>query len=163
MSDPRVADLTGTRFGRWVVLGRVENMVRPSGRKQSRWLCVCDCGNRKKIVGASLRDGRSRSCGCLRQELLPSLGGRSLSPGQVSYTAAHQRVYRTKGSANLHPCVDCGSTAREWSYDHSDPGEWSTLSPTGAPLVYSGKPEHYVPRCTSCHRLFDRGRDVQQA
>jgi hypothetical protein len=39
-------DLTGQRFGRLVVLER-----RPQPYKATRYLCQCDCGNQKEIIG----------------------------------------------------------------------------------------------------------------
>lgn len=59
-------DLTGQKFGRLTVIKRVEN----SRSKQIRWLCQCDCGNRKVILGNSLKTGKTLSCGCLHNSLL---------------------------------------------------------------------------------------------
>ncbi|MGJ5831397.1 hypothetical protein [Streptomyces ossamyceticus] len=53
-------DLTSRRFGRWLVL-------RDAGRDKNlniRWLCRCDCGTEKEVMGQHLRGGRSTSCGC---------------------------------------------------------------------------------------------------
>lgn len=58
-------DLTGKRFGRWVVLMRAENTIT----NRSKWLCKCDCGNIKTVKLHDLRNGRSKSCGCLRKEI----------------------------------------------------------------------------------------------
>jgi len=58
-------DITGKRFGRWLVLGE-----SPKPRKgQTRWHCRCDCGKEKSAVqyGGLVR-GASKSCGCLRME-----------------------------------------------------------------------------------------------
>ena len=65
-------DLTGKRFGRLVVIGL-------SGKNKSGnslWLCKCNCGNEKIIVGFHLtRKNRStKSCGCLQKELTSKLG-----------------------------------------------------------------------------------------
>lgn len=57
-------DMRGKRFGRWTVIERAEN----SKDNRSQWLCRCDCGNEKIIKLSDLRNGRSRSCGCLRRE-----------------------------------------------------------------------------------------------
>jgi hypothetical protein len=54
-------DLAGQRFGRLVAL-------KACGRgkdRRVRWLCICDCG-REFEVGGGLRNGHTRSCGCLR-------------------------------------------------------------------------------------------------
>ena len=37
------------------------------GRRESLWLCECECGNSKLVKGANLRRGFTRSCGCLKQ------------------------------------------------------------------------------------------------
>lgn len=61
-------DLTGYTFGRLTVISRGEN----SG-KQAAWICLCICGNIKVFQGGSLRNGKSKSCGCLKKEALSSL------------------------------------------------------------------------------------------
>ena len=35
-------------------------------RKQSLFKCVCDCGTEKVVKGTLLRNGTTKSCGCLR-------------------------------------------------------------------------------------------------
>ncbi len=55
-------DLTGKRFGRWLVLSKVLNKGG-----QSRWLCQCDCGTKRDLFGSYLSRGRSESCGCIRR------------------------------------------------------------------------------------------------
>lgn len=62
--DPRFIDLTGERFGRWTV----ERYDGRRGRKPY-WRCRCDCGGKKSVHGSHLKDGRSRSCGCLNREV----------------------------------------------------------------------------------------------
>lgn len=64
----RSIDMTGQRFGRWLVVGRAEN---PSGstNRDARWEVVCDCGNRRSVTRTSLVSGESQSCGCLQREL----------------------------------------------------------------------------------------------
>ena len=60
---PALVDLTGQRFGRWSVLER----IGARGGKAT-WLCQCDCGNTKVVVGTLVTRGNSRSCGCIRSE-----------------------------------------------------------------------------------------------
>ena len=52
------------RFGRLTVIKRVENYE--DGR--TAWLCLCDCGNTKKVSTNNLKRGNVKSCGCLRRE-----------------------------------------------------------------------------------------------
>ena len=62
---PRFIDLTGKKFGRWTVIKR----SFPNKGEQPVWLCKCDCGKEKIVMGNSLRKGDSKSCGCLSNEL----------------------------------------------------------------------------------------------
>ena len=41
------------------------------------WLCQCDCGNKKTVLGHNLKSGGVRSCGCLSKEIAPERGRRS--------------------------------------------------------------------------------------
>lgn len=64
-------DLTGQRFGRLVVVSRGSN----SSDGKARWNCRCDCGNMAtNVLSSSLRQGRTRSCGCYRKEVVAELG-----------------------------------------------------------------------------------------
>lgn len=53
----RLINLAGKTFGKWTVLSH-------AGAK--KWRCRCNCGAEKTIEGLTLRDGRSKSCGCGR-------------------------------------------------------------------------------------------------
>ncbi|MEK0337174.1 MAG: hypothetical protein QQN41_07060, partial [Nitrosopumilus sp.] len=39
-----------------------------NNQRQSRWLCKCDCGKEIIILGYNLKNGTTKSCGCLRKE-----------------------------------------------------------------------------------------------
>ena len=55
-------------FGRWTVLKR----EYPNQGGQPMWLCQCCCKNKTISVvrGSALRQGTSKSCGCLSKEFL---------------------------------------------------------------------------------------------
>lgn len=59
-------DLSGTRFGRWLVLSLSPD--RKGGKRT--WLCVCECGTERSVVERSLKSGVSTSCGCYHNELV---------------------------------------------------------------------------------------------
>jgi len=71
-------NLTGERFGRWVVL----EMVQERHRGQLCWRCRCDCGTEEMLPGFILRSGKSKSCGCLRREMGVARGGASRRHGE---------------------------------------------------------------------------------
>ena len=89
----RLIDLTGQRFGRLVVVQR----QGVNHRQQVLWECLCDCGVTTVIV--SPRRGYSRSCGCLRREVVGKnstthghfKGNNAGSPTYRSYVAAKNR------------------------------------------------------------------------
>ena len=61
----KLIDLTGRTFGKLKVIARSENAPRSDGRTIPAWLCLCECGNYKTILGCSLRSGNTTSCGCV--------------------------------------------------------------------------------------------------
>jgi hypothetical protein len=60
----KLIDLSGKRFGHITVLGRAGSYVSPKGANTPKWKCKCDCGKVFEVVGASLRNGTTKSCGC---------------------------------------------------------------------------------------------------
>lgn len=54
-------DLTGSKFGRWTVLG----FYSTNARRERLWDCVCSCGNRRSVTTSKLICGDSKSCGCI--------------------------------------------------------------------------------------------------
>lgn len=59
-------DILGIRFGRLVVTEKTSK--RGIAGRNVYWKCLCDCGNTKIISGNSLRNGMTKSCGCLQFE-----------------------------------------------------------------------------------------------
>jgi hypothetical protein len=51
----------GKTYGYWKVL-HIDTARGPSGGV--KWVCRCVCGNERSVPGLSLRNGRSKSCGC---------------------------------------------------------------------------------------------------
>lgn len=71
-------DRTGHVFGRWTALSRISG--------QRKWLCKCECGTVKTVSTSHLRQGKSKSCGCLDRELASA---RAKTHG-MSGTAEHR-------------------------------------------------------------------------
>lgn len=68
----RAMELAGQTFTRWTVLSRYDGPRLLCG--PIYWVCRCECGNVRAVEQCSLRAGKSRSCGCLRRELLMNRG-----------------------------------------------------------------------------------------
>jgi len=57
-------DISGNKYGRLLVVS-LDSM---RGKRGAYWKCECDCGNIKVIWGASLKNGKTLSCGCYNSE-----------------------------------------------------------------------------------------------
>lgn len=57
--------LTGEVFGKLTVVKLDPNINRPP----YKWICKCSCGNTTSVIGSSLRDGSTKSCGCLSSDV----------------------------------------------------------------------------------------------
>ena len=75
-------DLNGRRFGKLVV----EKREGSTKFKKATWLCVCDCGNKKVVVGNSLLTGLTSSCGCFRKQNSSSIN--------TTHGLSNHRLYR---------------------------------------------------------------------
>lgn len=71
-------DIAGQRFGRLIA---VEYLGK------SLWLCKCECGNKSSPNGRDLRNGITKSCGCLQRDIV---GKRATKHGM-----AGTRIYKT--------------------------------------------------------------------
>lgn len=88
------------------------------------WKCKCDCGNIVYVPAVNLRNGRKRSCGCLRKEMTRELGKRH------THGMAHTRLYNTWHSMKTR----CNPNAKTNSKIYSDRGikvcsEWQNFEP----------------------------------
>lgn len=59
----------GKTFGQWTVIG--------DGNKPSYLLCRCKCGTEREVYWPSLKNGKSRSCGCVRPDYSEAVEKRS--------------------------------------------------------------------------------------
>lgn len=62
-TEAKVILKPGCRVGRWTLLKKGQ----PSGA-HSKWICKCDCGNRKSVFSTNLKRQLSTSCGCATLE-----------------------------------------------------------------------------------------------
>lgn len=61
--------LVGQRFGRLTVLEKTNERL---GERKHHvvWKCQCDCGNIAYVTTSNLNHGNTKSCGCLRREVV---------------------------------------------------------------------------------------------
>lgn len=61
---PPVVDMLGKQVGKLYVVSSAD-----SKNGKAMWNCNCSCGNTTTVSGDSLRQGRTKSCGCLKVEI----------------------------------------------------------------------------------------------
>lgn len=63
-NSPGIETFLGKRFGRLVVIG---GLPPADERGRTQFLCRCDCGGERAVLTKSLKNGNTRSCGCLQR------------------------------------------------------------------------------------------------
>ncbi len=58
---PPLIEMKGKKFNRLVVIERCGS----DKKGQAAWLCLCNCGKKTVVTGVYLRNGDTKSCGCL--------------------------------------------------------------------------------------------------
>ena len=109
-------DLSEKLFGQLIVAEKVGD-----GKKGNiKWLCYCLCGKQTIVSGDSLLGNKTKSCGCLRREMLKQRnmkhghsGGKNDSPSREyrSWQAMLSRClnpnrekYKTYGARGITVC-----------------------------------------------------------
>ena len=114
-------DLTGKRFGKLIALSR------RCKNNRSLWDCVCDCGNTITVQIAHLRNGHTRSCGCMHDIIIKH--GKSRTPEYRIWLQINQRCKNPK-NPSFHRYGGRGITVSEAWKDFenfiSDMGERPT-------------------------------------
>lgn len=95
---PKVINLTSKRFGKLTVL---KQSTVCGNRGQIKWECICDCGNKHIVTGESLRYGKSKSCGCYKENYKPKnmIRNRELAILKFQYShliRRHKKRFNTK-------------------------------------------------------------------
>lgn len=102
-----IADLTGKRFGRLIVVGIGEK----DKHGKLHWICKCECGVEKSIAGSSLRRDLATSCGCYRNEKTVE---RSRSVNTIIDNGDYLEVIDSKGNSFLIDAEDRQLLQRYW-------------------------------------------------
>ena len=124
----KLVDLTGRKIERLTVIKR-----DGSQNKKALWLCECDCGNKIRVLGASLSSGNTKSCGCLQREVVQNVGQSNRKHGMYGtriYTIwadmkkrcldKQDRAYKHYGARGISIC-------KEW-YEFDNFYTWAKTS-----------------------------------
>ena len=139
----KMLDLTGMRFGRWTVLGYAHRKDTEKYHYQY-WHCLCDCGTKRIVEGASLRRGNSVSCNCIKKETAPKGSDHyEWKKSGLGYHGVHAWLRRHFGNASICEGMDCRQNSSEYN--------WALIKGKR----HERKRENYMQLCRSCHALYD--------
>jgi hypothetical protein len=83
-------DLSGMKFGRWTA-----TTLAQAGTTRL-WNCICECGTKRPVNAQRLKNGTSKSCGCLQKELVAARSkthGHSRKDGYSNWMEMKDRCY----------------------------------------------------------------------
>jgi len=103
--EEKANKIIGQRFGKLTVIERAEDYISPKGYKKSQWKCVCDCGSTIIVAINCLKNGHTKSCGCISKDKVNEIIGQKF--GRLTV------IERAENGKNGEPrwlCkCDCGN------------------------------------------------------
>jgi len=95
--DRSLKDLTGRKFGKWVVL------PRDGFEANFQFLVQCECGRLRLVAGNELVNGRPPSCGCEPRRKNGATGKTSAHDnGKKSVHDNEKKSVKTNGKTSVH-------------------------------------------------------------
>lgn len=104
-------DLTGQKFGRLTAIERIAEK-----HKRTKYLCICDCGNKKNVESINLTTGNVKSCGCLKSETIKDRCYVDHSGKTFGRLYVIKRTKTDSPGKYLCQC-ECGIKVEVWSYN----------------------------------------------
>ena len=103
---PNAKDISGQTFGRLTAIA----CVGKNSYGLNHWLCICSCGTETVAMQKTLASGKTRSCGCLADELFKincidfdtTIHGFSGTVEHKAWKAMHDRCNNPNSHNYLH-------------------------------------------------------------
>ena len=164
-------NLLGQKFIRLLVIAEAESI-----NKRVAWLCRCDCGIEKIIKAEHLRDGTTKSCGCLndekRKERAPGLYAPNIKYHPSETTA--RRVWKKRYDDGISfedfmrisqmNCYYCEATPNNLANAASEDKKSSQFARDNGDFIYNGLDRinsdlpHTVDNCVPCCWVCNRAK-----
>lgn len=102
----KMENIIGQKFGRLTVVERKGN----DKHRSIVWLCKCDCGNFIETTTNNLKSWNTKSCGCLKKELLSERSSKDLTGKRFGKLVAIKPTEKRNGRSVVWECeCDCGN------------------------------------------------------
>jgi len=98
-------NLVGKKFGRLMIMSDVGN----DAGGNSLFLCQCDCGTERVVLGCHLRSGHTKSCGCYNRERMSEIHRLNLVGKKFSRLLVLEDVGNKNGRSCWKCLCDCGN------------------------------------------------------
>jgi len=163
-------DLIGKKFNRLTVIQKLPSYISKTGHAYAVWLCRCDCKTIVQIRGHKLKNGTTKSCGCLRKEMGilkgKKHGGQSkLFKGEAAFNRLFSMYNKAAKRANRDFCLTKQQfkelTLKNCFYCGDPPANKSSGSTLNGSYIYNGldrlnsdkgyEPDNVVPCCKVCN------------
>jgi hypothetical protein len=149
-------NLVGKKYGKWLVIKFIKKV-----KSNYFWLCRCECGNERIISEYQFRYGKSKSCGCTREQV------NGLLPGEAGFNQLLLSYKKSARKRNLEfnlsseefkdlvskNCYYCNS---EPSNKIKNQSKYSTFTFNGIDRVDNLKgyfKGNCVPCCKMCNQM----------
>jgi len=132
----------GNRYGRLLVL---DKFIVVGNRRRRKWDCLCDCGNACSVSGNDLRNGHTRSCGCLNHTGDANrTHGLTGTPIYLSWQDMKKRCYNENhkdylryGGRGISVCSRWLNSFENFLEDMGERPKWLTLDRINSDENYS--------------------------
>ena len=155
----RKVNILNQRFGRLTVIAESSKRSKTG---EVYWICQCNCGNTTEVIGSSLRNKLTTSCGCFNKEQLSKIW-------KGKYGSEHNRYDRSISDEERLSRDRRSPEYIKWVKDVKDRAMWEcelcgnnhkveahhvesyTLNPSLRFDINNG-----VVLCKQCHKLFHK-------
>ena len=115
-----VINLTGKQFGKLTVIER-----DPKAHRRVDWICRCECGNITSVSGTDLRNGHTRSCGCLKYDTHNATHGMKDTRIYETWCDMRKRCENPNSKSYKHYGAKGISVCDEWKADFTSFYHWA--------------------------------------
>lgn len=151
ISNKLKKNLIGKRFNKLLVLEESNERIR----NEITWVCLCDCGNIKKVTTDHLMSNHVKSCGCLQE----SKGKKLELIGQTFGKLTVTEYIGVKNKESLWKCkCECGNECEAigWHLTSGRKSSCGCLRSKGEQKIYDLLTENNIPFETQ--KTFDNCR-----
>lgn len=115
---PKLIDMTGWNMWEHGVLESrltvLYRYLKNDKENKPQWLCKCQCGKELIVQGKKLRNGNTKSCGCLQKEKAANNGRQNakIHPGmKFGKLTVIEPISKDSTGKNIWKCIcECGNT-----------------------------------------------------